>query len=93
MPDLDPRSAPTTGPTNAALDLPDRLSVDPRSPHHVAAAFEQDVRIRFNGKERFDVQEYCVSEGWIKVAAGRAVDRKGQPMLLTLKGRVEAFRA
>jgi len=71
--------------------LPDHLSIDPRSPHHVAAVFEHDVGIRFNGKERFDVEEYCVSEGWIKVPAGKTVDRKGRPLLLTLKGAVEAF--
>ena len=71
--------------------LPDHLSVDPRSPHHVAAVFEHDIGIRLNDMERFDVEEYCVSEGWVKVPAGRAVDRKGRPMMLTLKGRVEAF--
>ena len=71
--------------------LPDHLSVDPRSPHHVAAVFEHDIGIRLNDKERFDVEEYCVSEGWVKVPAGRAVDRKGRPMMLTLKGKVEAF--
>ena len=71
--------------------LPDRLSIDPRSPHHVAAVFEREVGIRFNGKERFDVGEYCISEGWIKVAAGKAVDRKGMPLMITLKGQVEAF--
>jgi hypothetical protein len=71
--------------------LPDRLSVDPRSPHHVAAVFEHDVGIRFNDKERFDVEEYCVSEGWVRVPAGRALDRKGNPLMIKLKGKVEAF--
>ena len=71
--------------------LPDHLSVDPRSPHHLGAVFEHDIGIRLNDKERFDVEEYCVSEGWVKVPAGRAVDRKGRPMMLTLKGKVEAF--
>jgi hypothetical protein len=71
--------------------LPDRLSIDPKSPHHVAALFEHDIGITFNGKERGDVEEYCISEGWIKVAAGKTVDRKGRPLLITLKGRVEAF--
>jgi Protein of unknown function (DUF3297) len=71
--------------------LPDRLSTDARSPHHVAALFEQGVGIRFNGKERFDVEEYCISEGWIKVPAGKAVDRKGHPLMIKLKGQVEAF--
>ncbi|MBE7417065.1 MAG: DUF3297 family protein [Ideonella sp.] len=71
--------------------LPDRLSVDPTSPHHVAAVFEHDVGIRFNGSERADVHEYCISEGWIKVSARRTVDRKGRPLLIRLNGRVEAF--
>ena len=71
--------------------LPDRLSVDPRSPYHVAAVFERDVGIRLNDKERLDVEEYCISEGWVKVAAGKARDRRGQPLLLKLKGKVEAF--
>ena len=71
--------------------LPDRLSIDPRSPHHVAAAFERDVGIRLNDKERADVVEYCISEGWVKVPAGKALDRRGQPLLIKLKGRVEAF--
>ncbi len=71
--------------------LPDHLSIDPRSPHHVAAVFEHDIGIRFNDKERMDVEEYCVSEGWIKVPAGKTVDRKGKPLLIKLKGKVEAF--
>ena len=82
----------TTDPATATPPaMPDRLSCDPRSPHHVAALFEREVAIRFNDKERFDVEEYCISEGWIKVPAGKAVDRKGQPLMLKLKGRVEAF--
>jgi predicted house-cleaning NTP pyrophosphatase (Maf/HAM1 superfamily) len=76
---------------DATPSLPDRLSTDPRSPHHVAALFERGIGIRFNDKERFDVEEYCISEGWIKVAAGKAVDRRGQPLLIKLKGKVEAF--
>jgi hypothetical protein len=71
--------------------LPDRLSVDPRSPHHLAAVFEHGIGIRLNDKERFDVEEYCISEGWVKVAAGKTLDRRGRPLLITLKGKVEAF--
>ncbi len=71
--------------------LPDHLSIDPRSPHHVAAVFEHDIGIRFNGKERLDVEEYCISESWIKVPAGKTLDRKGKPLLIKLKGKVEAF--
>jgi hypothetical protein len=83
---------------NSAMDpaatrpeLPDRLSADPRSPHHVPAIFEHEIGIRFNGKERTDVEEYCVSEGWVSVPAGKTLDRKGQPLMLKLKGKVEAF--
>ncbi len=71
--------------------LPDHLSSDARSPHHIAAVFEHEIGIRLNGKERTDVQEYCISEGWIKVPAGKTLDRKGQPLLIKLKGKVEAF--
>ena len=77
--------------SSESQSLPDRLSVDPKSPHYRADVFERDVGIRFNGKERFDVQEYCISEGWIKVAAGKTVDRRGRPLLITVKGAVEAF--
>lgn len=71
--------------------LPDHLSIDPRSPHHVAAVFEHDIGIRFNDKDRFDVEEYSISEGWIKVPANKTLDRKGKPLLIKLKGKVEAF--
>ena len=78
--------------TNITADaMPDRLSTDPKSPHHIAAVFERDVGIRLNGKDRSDVAEYCISEGWVKVPAGKAVDRKGHPLLIKLKGQVEAF--
>lgn len=71
--------------------LPDRLSTDPQSPFHDAAVLEHAIGIRFNDRERSDVEEYCISEGWVKVPAGRTLDRKGRPLLLKLKGRVEAF--
>lgn len=71
--------------------LPDRLSIDPRSPFHIAAVFEHDVGIRLNDKERVDVAEYCISEGWVKLPAGKTLDRKGNPLLIKLKGKVEAF--
>ncbi len=72
-------------------ELPDHLSIDPRSPHHNKAVFEHDIGIRFNDKERFDVEEYCVSEGWIRVPVGKQVDRKGRALTIKLKGKVEAF--
>jgi len=71
--------------------LPDRLSVDPDSPHYVAAIFEHDIGILLNDKERHDVQEYSISEGWVKVPAGKTVDRKGRPLLIKLKGKVEPY--
>jgi hypothetical protein len=78
-------------PLPAQPALPDHLSSDARSPHHVAAVFEHDIGIRLNDKELFNVEEYCVSEGWVKVPAGKTRDRKGNPLLIKLKGRVEAF--
>ncbi|ACA88201.1 DUF3297 family protein [Shewanella woodyi] len=77
--------------TTSQPTLPDRLSVNPRSPHHVAAIFEHDIGIKVNGKERFDVEEYCISESWVKVPSSKALDRRGQPLLMTIKGTVEAF--
>jgi hypothetical protein len=79
----------TTTPERPAL--PDNLSIDPKSPHHIAAIFEHDIGIRLNDKDRNDVEEYCVSEGWVKVPAGKTLDRKGRPLLIKLKGKVEAF--
>ena len=84
-------AASPTPPPAPRPELPDHLSTDPRSPHHVAGVCEHDVGIHFNGKERFDVDEYCISEGWVKVPAGKTVDRKGKPVLIKLKGKVEAF--
>jgi len=71
--------------------LPDRLSTDPGSPYYDAALLEQAIGIRFNDRERSDVEEYCISEGWVKVPAGKTLDRKGRPLLLKLKGRVEPY--
>ena len=69
--------------------LPDRLSVNPKSPHYNEEALKRDVGIRFDGKEKTNVEEYCVSEGWIRVAAGKALDRHGNPLTIMLKGKVE----
>ena len=74
-----------------ASDLPDRLSLDPRSEHFDEAVLSRGVGIRFNGSEKTNVEEYCVSEGWIRVPAGRSRDRFGNPMTLKLKGKVEPF--
>ena len=72
-------------------ELPDRLSLDPRSPHHDAALLERGVGIRFNGTERTNVEEYCISEGWIRVVAGKSLDRRGNPMTMKLQGTVEPY--
>jgi hypothetical protein len=77
--------------STALPPLPDRLSTDPASPYHDAALLEHEIGIRFNDRERFDVEEYCISEGWVKVPAGKTLDRRGRPLLLKLKGRVEPF--
>jgi hypothetical protein len=71
--------------------LPDRLSVNPKSPHYDEKLLERGVGIRFNGQEKTNVEEYCVSEGWIRVAAGKSLDRFGNPMTIKLKGTVEPY--
>lgn len=75
----------------ALPDLPDRLSVNPNSRHYVEEIFEHNIGILLNGKERTNIEEYCISEGWVKVPSPKALDRKGQPLLITLKGTVEPF--
>jgi hypothetical protein len=70
---------------------PDRLALNPRSPFHDAAILARGIGIRFKGEERHNVEEYCISEGWVRVPAGRTVDRKGKPVMIKLKGKVEAF--
>jgi hypothetical protein len=70
---------------------PDRLSVDPSSPHYSDSALARGVGVRFRGVERRDVEEYCVSEGWIRAAAGKALDRRGQPLVIKMTGPVEPY--
>ena len=70
---------------------PDRLCNDPRSPYFDAEALERDVGVRFKGVEKTNVEEYCVSEGWVRVAVGNTRDRFGQPLTLKLKGNVEVY--
>lgn len=84
-------SESTTSTSPASPSLPDRLSTDPRSPHHVRDLMQLDIGIRFNGNERFDVEEYCISEGWIKVPSGKTLDRHGRALLIKLKGSVEVY--
>ncbi len=71
--------------------LPDRLSNDPRSPHYNAELLERGIGILFNGVDRTNVEEYCVSEGWVRVIAGKALDRRGQPMTMKFRGTVEPY--
>lgn len=70
---------------------PNRLSVNPKSPHYDAAALERGVGVRFKGVEKTNVDEYCVSEGWVKLAVGRAKDRNGNDITITVKGEVEPY--
>ena len=72
--------------------LPDRLSLDPSSPHFDSDILSsREIGIRFKGEEKTNVEEYCVSEGWIKIAMPNTRDRKGRPLLLKLNGEVEPF--
>jgi hypothetical protein len=71
--------------------LPDRLSLDPRSEYFDGEILKNPVGIKLNGQEKTNVQEYCVSEGWIKIAMGKSRDRYGNPMTLTIRGKVEPY--
>ncbi len=70
---------------------PDRLAVDPDSAWHDAAVLERGVGVRFKGVEKTNVEEYCVSEGWVRLAVGKSVDRRGKPMTVRLTGEVEPY--
>ncbi|MDB5417144.1 MAG: hypothetical protein JWP86_2804 [Phenylobacterium sp.] len=70
---------------------PDRLSVDPTSPYYDADILARGVGIRFKGQEKTNIDEYCVSEGWVRLVAGNAKDRRGQPLTLKLQGPVEPY--
>ncbi|MFM8517174.1 MAG: DUF3297 family protein [Nevskiaceae bacterium] len=72
-------------------EFPDRLSVNPRSPHYDATLLERSIGIRLGGVEYTNVEEYCISEGWIRVALGKTLDRRGQPLTIQRKGTVEPF--
>jgi len=78
-------------PSPKAEPPPDRLSNDPRSPFYNAEALERDIGIRFKGAEKSNVNEYCVSEGWIRVEVGKTKDRHGNPLTIKLNGPVEAY--
>jgi len=70
---------------------PDRLSNDPRSPYYDAEVFKRDIGVRFRGQEKTNVEEYCVSEGWIRVPVGKGKDRFGNPLTIKLTGEVEPY--
>ncbi|MDD3799262.1 MAG: DUF3297 family protein [Novosphingobium sp.] len=91
MSDSEQTPAPSTG-TSTGADLPpDRLAINPTSPHFDAEKLQRGIGIRFKGVVRTNVDEYCISEGWVKVQAGKTMDRKGQPLLIKLNGPVEAW--
>ena len=85
-----PVSAPAFGPASGDVP-PDRLAIDPSSPYFDGDKLERGIGIRFKGTERTNVEEYSISEGWIRVQAGRTLDRKGRPLTLKLSGPVEAW--
>ena len=70
---------------------PDRLSVDPQSPHYDEAALARGVGIRFKGAEKTNVEEYCVSEGWVRLAVGKSLDRRGKQLTIKYSGPVEPY--
>ena len=77
--------------SDTSQTLPDRLASNPASPHHDAALLARGIGIRFNGAEKTNVDEYCVSEGWIRVAVGKSMKRDGTPMTIKLQGTVEPY--
>ena len=87
-----PDEAPETANGKTASDVPpDHLSVNPSSPHFDAEVLQRGVGIQFKGRTRTDIEEYSISEGWVRVQAGKTVDRHGRPLLLKLSGEVEAW--
>ena len=97
MTDTAPNTEPNTvsnaaeTASNAADTPPDHLSVNPRSPHFDETLLRRGIGIRFKDRERTDIEEYSISEGWVRVQAGKTMDRKGQPLTLKLTGPVEAW--
>lgn len=77
--------------TDSPAALPDRLATNPKSPFHDPEVLARGVGIRFNGAEKTNVDEYCVSEGWVRLTVGKSVDRHGNPMTIKLNGKVEPY--
>jgi hypothetical protein len=93
-PETTPEASPEIAPDVPAeiTDVPpDRLAASPRSPFYAPDLLERGVGIRFDGVERTNVDEYCVSEGWVRVAAGKSKDRFGNALTIKLKGKVEPY--
>jgi hypothetical protein len=89
MSEKTPPEAPTAA---ATVDVPpDRLAIDPSNDHFDGDKLQRGVAIRFKGVERTNIEEYCISEGWVRVQAGKTMDRKGRPLTLKLNGPVEAW--
>jgi len=90
-PDYTPDETPETAAATGADVPPMQLSVNPGSKHFDQAALQRGVGIRFKGRQRTDIEEYSIPEGWVRVQAGRTMNRKGQPLTLKLNGPVEAW--
>ncbi len=86
-----PETETDTAATTAVETPPDRLAADPASPFFSGETLQRGVGVRFKGVEKFNVEEYCVSEGWIRVPVGKGVDRRGRPLLIKLTGDVEVW--
>ncbi|WP_420381837.1 DUF3297 family protein [Novosphingobium sp.] len=90
--DITPAEIETPAAPPAAADVPpDRLAIQPRSPYFDGDKLSRGIGIRFKGVVRHNVEEFCVSEGWVRVQAGRSLDRKGNPLTIKLSGPVEAW--
>ena|SRR6478609_11296705 len=92
--EIPAETGPETGaetPTAGADVPPDHLAIDPHSPHFDQDKLVRGVGIRFKGVQRTNIEEYCISEGWVRVQAGKSMDRKGRPLTLKLNGPVEAW--
>ena len=91
LPEATPETLPDKLPDTSADVPPDRLAINPRSEHFDAEVLKRGIGIRFKGTQRTNVEEYCISQGWIRVQAGKTRDRKGNPLTLKLSGPVEAW--
>ncbi|VVS98240.1 DUF3297 family protein [Erythrobacter sp. EC-HK427] len=90
--DQTPETTPATTGASTGPDVPpDQLAIDPRSPHFDAEKLQRGVAIRFKGRVRTDIEAYSIPEGWVRVQAGKTMDRKGRPLTIKLSGPVEAW--